>query len=245
MWERRYGFPEAGARRQRRAPLLGRGSREAPRDQAADGCRAAARQDHPAHAGRAQRAGRRRIAPRREPTAPAAESEILALLASHDAPALQNSFANLLMRQGLQRFVLETLTSLNHAVGDAWMRGELAVFEEHLYTEQLQVALRTGINAFPRQRARRGCCSRRFPGEQHGLGLLMVEALLVPGRRAVHFARRADADRGHPARGARARRARRRAVVFRRRFPCGRRATASRRCAGSCRRGSRSGRAAR
>src|SRR4249919_3897516 len=57
-----------------------------------------------------------RIAPRREPTAPAAESEILALLGRHDAPALQNLFASLLMRQGLQRFVLDTLTSLNHAV---------------------------------------------------------------------------------------------------------------------------------
>ena len=84
------------------------------------------------------------------------------------------------MRQGLQRFVLETLTSLNHAVGDAWMRGELAVFEEHLYTEQLQVALRTGINAFPRQQGAPRVLLTTFPGEQHGLGLLMVEALLVP-----------------------------------------------------------------
>ena len=84
------------------------------------------------------------------------------------------------MRQGLQRFVLETLASLNHAVGDAWMRGELAVFEEHLYTEQLQVALRTGINAFPRQVGLPRVLLTTFPGEQHGMGLLMVEALLVP-----------------------------------------------------------------
>ena len=121
-----------------------------------------------------------RIAPRREQAAPAVEAEILALLSRHDAAALQNSFANLLMRQGLQRFVLETLTSLNHAVGDAWMRGELAVFEEHLYTEQLQVALRTGINAFPRQVGVPRVLLTTFPGEQHGMGLLMVEALLVP-----------------------------------------------------------------
>jgi DNA-binding transcriptional MerR regulator/methylmalonyl-CoA mutase cobalamin-binding subunit len=121
-----------------------------------------------------------RIATRREQAAPAVEGEILALLSRHDAPALQNAFANLLMRQGLQRFVLETLTSLNHAVGDAWMRGELAVFEEHLYTEQLQVALRTGINAFPRQVGVPRVLLTTFPGEQHGMGLLMVEALLVP-----------------------------------------------------------------
>ena len=84
------------------------------------------------------------------------------------------------MRQGLQRFVLETMTPLNRAVGDAWMRGELQVFEEHLYTEQLQVALRTAINAFPRQTGTPRVLLTTFPGEQHGLGLLMVEALLVP-----------------------------------------------------------------
>jgi DNA-binding transcriptional MerR regulator/methylmalonyl-CoA mutase cobalamin-binding subunit len=117
---------------------------------------------------------------RRETASPGAEGEILELLSSHDAPALQNTLANLLMRQGLQRFVLETATSLNHAVGEAWMRGDLAVFEEHLYTEQLQVALRTGINAFPRQMGMPKVLLTTFPGEQHGLGLLMVEALLVP-----------------------------------------------------------------
>ena len=121
-----------------------------------------------------------KVVARRETSAPAAESEILKLLTKHDAAALQNTFANLLMRQGLQRFVLETATSLNHAIGDAWMRGELAVFEEHLYTEQLHVALRTGINAFPRQLGAPKVLLTTFPGEQHGLGLLMVEALLVP-----------------------------------------------------------------
>src|SRR6185436_7166673 len=62
----------------------------------------------------------------------------------------------------------------------SWMRGELQVFEEHLYTEQLQVALRTAINAFPRQPGSPTVLLTTFPAEQHGLGLLMVEALLVP-----------------------------------------------------------------
>ena len=122
----------------------------------------------------------RRVTPLREQAAPALAREILALLSKHDAAALQHELANLLMRQGLQRFVLETLASLNHAVGDAWMRGELAVFEEHLYTEQLHSALRTAINAFPRRAGAPRLLLTTFPGEQHGLGLLMVEALLVP-----------------------------------------------------------------
>ena len=121
-----------------------------------------------------------RTPPRDEVVAPTLERDILAMLRNHDAPALQNALANMLMRQGLQRFVLETITPLNRTVGEAWMRGELQIFEEHLYTEQLQVALRTAINAFPRQTGTPKVLLTTFPGEQHGLGLLMVEALLVP-----------------------------------------------------------------
>ena len=121
-----------------------------------------------------------RIAPRSVDLAPALERGIVAMLKTHDASALQQALANLLMKQGLQRFVLDTLTPLNRAIGDAWMRGELEVFEEHLYTEQLQVALRTAINAFPRQTGTPRVLLTTFPGEHHGVGLLMVEALLVP-----------------------------------------------------------------
>ncbi|MFO1284169.1 MAG: MerR family transcriptional regulator [Burkholderiales bacterium] len=113
--------------------------------------------------------------------APTLEREVIHLLQTHDALGLQHTMAQLVMRQGLQKFVLETVTPLNRTVGDAWMRGELQVFEEHLYTEQLQVVLRTAINAFPRQT---GGVPRvlltTFPNEQHGIGLLMVEALLCP-----------------------------------------------------------------
>ena len=63
------------------------------------------------------------------------------------------------MRQGLQRFVLETMTPLNRAVGDAWMRGELQVFEEHLYTEQLQVGAAHRDQRVPAPGRRcRACC---------------------------------------------------------------------------------------
>ena len=111
---------------------------------------------------------------------PAIVGDTIALLQRYDAPGLQHALANLLMRQGLQRFVLETIAPLNLAVGEAWMRGDLQIFEEHLYTEQLHVALRTAINAFPRQSGRPRVLMTTLPGEQHGLGLLMVEALLVP-----------------------------------------------------------------
>jgi len=117
---------------------------------------------------------------RADPLAPTLERDIITMLQTHDVPALQHALANLVMRQGLQRFVLETITPLNRAIGDAWMRGDLQVFEEHLYTEQLQVALRAAINAFPRQQGTPRMLLTTFPSEQHGLGLLMVEAMMVP-----------------------------------------------------------------
>jgi DNA-binding transcriptional MerR regulator/methylmalonyl-CoA mutase cobalamin-binding subunit len=180
IWERRYGFPEP--RRDDNA------ERQYPPEQVAK-LRAIKRlMDTGMRPGKLMRRSlaelntlaETRAGPRREAVAPALERDLLALLKSHNAPALQHALANQLMRQGLQRFVLETVTPLNRAVGEAWMRGELQVFEEHLFTEQLQVALRTAVNAFPRQASVPKVLLTTFPGEHHGLGLLMVEALLAP-----------------------------------------------------------------
>jgi DNA-binding transcriptional MerR regulator/methylmalonyl-CoA mutase cobalamin-binding subunit len=179
MWERRYGFPKPfrddnGERRYSVAEVAKLRAIKRLMDV---GLRPGKIIHHTLDALNAL--AEERIAARREQAAPAVEGEILALLSRHDAAALQNSFANLLMRQGLQRFVLETLASLNPAVGEAWMRGELAVFET-CTPSNCRFALRTGINAFPRQVGAPRVLLTTFPGEQHGLGLLMVEALLVP-----------------------------------------------------------------
>jgi DNA-binding transcriptional MerR regulator/methylmalonyl-CoA mutase cobalamin-binding subunit len=180
IWERRYGFPEP--KRDDNA------ERQYPPEQVAK-LRAIKRlMDTGMRPGKLMRRSlaelntlaETRAGPRREAVAPALERDLIALLKSHNAPALQHALANQLMRQGLQRFVLETVASLNRAVGEAWMRGELQVFEEHLFTEQVQVALRTAVNAFPRQAGVPRVLLTTFPGEHHGLGLLMVEALLVP-----------------------------------------------------------------
>jgi methylmalonyl-CoA mutase cobalamin-binding subunit len=120
-----------------------------------------------------------RAGPRRETTAPVLERDVLALVRGHNAPALQHALAQLLMRQGVQRFVLETVAALNRAVGEACTRGELRVFEEHLYTELLQAVLRSAINIFPRHSGAPTVLLTTLPGEQHSLGVLMVEALLV------------------------------------------------------------------
>jgi MerR family transcriptional regulator, light-induced transcriptional regulator len=116
----------------------------------------------------------------RDAPAPAIERDIVSMLRMHDAAVLQHALAQWLMREGLQRFVVETLAPLNRLVGEAWMRGELHVFQEHLYTELVQASLRTAINTFPRHAGHPRVLLTTLPSEQHGLGVLMVEALLVP-----------------------------------------------------------------
>ena len=103
----------------------------------------------------------------------------LRLIRSHQVQELRRHLAQTLMRQGLQRFVMETVAPLNLAVGDAWMRGELAVFEEHLYTEQIHSVIRDAIGSIPSQGRAPRVLLTTFPGEPHSLGLLMVEALLA------------------------------------------------------------------
>lgn len=100
------------------------------------------------------------------------------LIRRHDLPALHNALRQSLHRQGLQAFVLETVSALNRAVGEAWMRGEIEVFEEHLYTEQIQALLRQAIASLPLGGQPRILLTT-VPEEQHVLGLLMLETLLT------------------------------------------------------------------
>ncbi len=104
---------------------------------------------------------------------------ILNLVRAHQLPELRQRLTQMLMRQGLQRFVIDTVAPLTMAVGEAWVRGDFAVFEEHLYTEQIQGVLRNAIASAQVHSKSPRVLLTSFPSEQHHLGLLMVEALLV------------------------------------------------------------------
>jgi DNA-binding transcriptional MerR regulator/methylmalonyl-CoA mutase cobalamin-binding subunit len=112
--------------------------------------------------------------------APRQDIEILLrLIKSHQVAELRRHLAQSLARQGLQNFVMDTVAPLNEAVGEAWMRGYLAVFEEHLYTELLQSQLRNAIAGAQAQGGSPRVLLTSLPNELHGLGLLMVEAVLA------------------------------------------------------------------
>ncbi len=107
-------------------------------------------------------------------------SQILALLKAHDVQGLRQALNQAMMRQGLHHFVLDTVAPLNRIVGEAWMRGELEVFEEHLYSEQMKSLLRQAISSLPNTtNGRPRILLTTVPEESHALGLLMVEALLT------------------------------------------------------------------
>ena len=109
----------------------------------------------------------------------AGNAEFMAMLKSHDVESMQHCLTQSLMRQGLERFVTETVTGLNIRVGEAWSRGELAIHEEHLYAQQVENTLRHAIFLASHRGGPPRVVLTSMPGEQHRIGLLMAEALLT------------------------------------------------------------------
>lgn len=105
-------------------------------------------------------------------------TEIINLLKAHDIQNLRKYLRDLLTSQGLERFVVDHVASMNHQVGDAWMYGLIAIYEEHIYTEQIQALLRTSISQLSTPSSSPKILLTTLPGEQHTLGILMVETLL-------------------------------------------------------------------
>ncbi|MGQ9686108.1 MAG: MerR family transcriptional regulator [Thiobacillaceae bacterium] len=107
------------------------------------------------------------------------ETTALDLLRRHDPEGLRQTLYRLLLRQGLASFVQDTITPLNHAVGEAWSRGELEIYEEHLYTEAVQWVLRNALAGLTDRHGRPRVLLTTLPEEPHGLGILMVAAMLA------------------------------------------------------------------
>ncbi|AUN94563.1 MerR family transcriptional regulator [Pseudazoarcus pumilus] len=114
------------------------------------------------------------------PIAAVREADFLQLVKLHRSIELRSALQQMLLRHGLQRFVADTVAELNTAVGQAWMRGELEVPEEHLYSEQVQNVIRNAIGSHPGAGERPRVLLTTFPEELHSLGILMVEAMLAP-----------------------------------------------------------------
>lgn len=190
VWERRYGFPtperddqgqrvytQAAVDRLRQIAALMRGGHRpgkvVPLDD--DGRLALLGAGGLAGSAPAAEAG-----PGEDLAAPAlAVRAAMAALQARDGLALRRQLQQARTRLGLGDFVTELLAPLTTAVGQGWIAGELRVADEHLFTEVAHGVLRQGLMTLPEPVP--GAAPRvlltTLPGEPHGLGLLMAEAM--------------------------------------------------------------------
>lgn len=180
VWERRYGFPaparDAAGRRVYRAAdveklrLLKQLIERGERMQALAGLEL-----------RELQALRDRLAPETARDAAPEASGLIELLKAHDLDGLRRRLYEWRSRVGAGRFVSEVVAAFVTQIGDAWMHGQLQVYEEHLGTELIESLLRETIATLPpvRMDARPRVLLSTLPGEPHGLGLLMAETMFA------------------------------------------------------------------
>ena len=179
IWERRYGFPRPGRDE--------RGERSYPDEQVRKLRLIADLMARGQRPGRLVQLTLPQLAalagPLQERSAQrplASDDPVLAGLRRHDAQAVMRLLEDDVRQRGLAGFVTDRMAPLNVDVGLAWARGELEVFEEHLYAECVQQVVRShlaGVAERPADGPR--VLLATFPDEAHGLGLLMAQVLLV------------------------------------------------------------------
>jgi DNA-binding transcriptional MerR regulator/methylmalonyl-CoA mutase cobalamin-binding subunit len=179
-WERRYGFPQP----ERDA----RGDRVYPPDQV-EKLRLIRRlmaRGHRPHAvigeniEKLQRLDQ--AVPQLHRNSPPSADEIdraVSEIRAHKLDALRRRLQRRLAELGVRRFVLECAAPLCVAVGEAWAEGEISVADEHLFSEQMSLVLRAAAAGIPLAPESPRVLLTTVPGEQHMLGILMLEALLA------------------------------------------------------------------
>jgi MerR family transcriptional regulator, light-induced transcriptional regulator len=87
-----------------------------------------------------------------------------------------------LLRHGLVNTIEQLIAPLGVQVGEAWLSGQMSVYQEHLFTETVQTLMREALAtmraAEPSAPSAPRVVLATLPRERHALGLLMVEALL-------------------------------------------------------------------
>jgi DNA-binding transcriptional MerR regulator/methylmalonyl-CoA mutase cobalamin-binding subunit len=112
--------------------------------------------------------------------------DLMGLVTAHRVDELRRDLARLTVKVGLARFVTDVVAPLTTLVGERWARGDLAIFEEHLYTESVQAVLRNAIATIPHPGDSPRVLLTTVPQEPHGLGVLMAEAMLaLEGARCI------------------------------------------------------------
>jgi methylmalonyl-CoA mutase cobalamin-binding subunit len=181
IWERRYGFPQPGRDL--------RGERSYPPDQLQKLRLIASLMLRGHRPGRLVQLSTSQLASLAGPagerppgdSGPLVDDAVLPLLRAHDAPGVVRLIEQMVADMGLAGFVTERMPQMNFNVGLAWARGEVQIYEEHLYAEAVQLVLRAALAKLPPADAgqRPRVLLATSPEEAHGLGLLMAQVLLA------------------------------------------------------------------
>ena len=105
-------------------------------------------------------------------------NELIECVADHNTKRLWELLEQILIQQGMKRFVMDTIAPLVYMIGDKWAKGELKIFEEHFLSRQLTQFLDSVNSKMPVHANAPRVLLATFPGEPHSLGLLMLEGVL-------------------------------------------------------------------
>jgi len=189
VWERRYGFPrpgrdQLGERQYSHAQLLQlrlikrlldmghRPGKVVGLDylQLEQLCEKATSLPRPSHA-------------KLPHTASELEAEWLLWLQTNQFDTLRHALQQHVMRFGLGSTVDQLIAPLCVAVGEAWLRGDLSIYQEHLFTQTVQNLMREAMGQVDSsarvQRKPPKVLLTTTPTEHHQLGLLMAECFFT------------------------------------------------------------------
>lgn len=113
-------------------------------------------------------------------------TQLITWLKARDPLLLYDNIRAELVKSGLRDFLLNSMPAMTKQVGDAWASGEIAVRDEHLYTEIVTSLVREALSHAASANKSPRVLITTVPGELHTLGVLMVEATLtLQGARCI------------------------------------------------------------
>ena len=110
---------------------------------------------------------------------PADLEELLIAVRACDLERLEALLHKQLALRGLEACVSEVISPLMQWIGELWAAERMEIYEEHLLTRQIYRFLDLVISRTSLPARNNPVILATLPGEQHGIGLLMTEAMLL------------------------------------------------------------------
>ncbi len=179
IWERRYGFPLPERNE--------KGERLYPDEQVARLVTIRKLLDHGMRPGKVvplgeaelQQLAEKYLGAQVDKAMPQELRLLLDAVEACDLIRLEELLQRQLALKGLEACVTEVISPLMEWIGDLWAADRMEIYEEHLLTRQIYRFLDLVISRTSLEERNNPVILATLPGEQHGIGLLMTEAILL------------------------------------------------------------------